>query len=141
MAIRWDKFTVKSQEAIQAANEIASQNGNPEVLPVHLLAALLQDREGIVVPVLTKLGVNTASIEAQAADLIGRMPKVSGGGAMQALLSSAGQKLLDQATKEADRFKDEYVSTEHILLAMAREKGNEAYQLLISAGEIGRAHV
>jgi len=134
MAIRWDKFTVKSQEAIQAANEIASQNGNPEVLPVHLLAALLQDREGIVVPVLTKLGVNTASIEAQAADLIGRMPKVSGGGATQAHLSSAGQKLLDQATKEADRFKDEYVSTEHILLAMAREKGNEAYQLLISAG-------
>ncbi len=134
MAIRWDKFTVKSQEAIQAANDIASQNGNPEVLPIHLLAALLQDREGIVVPVLTKLGVNTGTIEAQAADLIGRMPKVSGGGAMQAHLSSAGQKLLDQATKEAERFKDEYVSTEHILLAMAREKGNEAYQLLVSAG-------
>jgi ATP-dependent Clp protease ATP-binding subunit ClpB len=134
MAIRWDKFTVKSQEAIQAANDIASQNGNPEILPIHLLAALLQDREGIVVPVLTKLGVNTGTIEAQAADLIGRMPKVSGGGAMQAHLSSAGQKLLDQATKEAERFKDEYVSTEHILLAMAREKGNEAYQLLVSAG-------
>ncbi len=134
MAIRWDKFTVKSQEAIQAANDIASQNGNPEILPIHLLAALLQDREGIVVPVLTKLGVNTGTIEAQAADLIGRMPKVSGGGAMQAHLSSAGQKLLDQATKEAERFKDEYVSTEHILLAMAREKGNEAYQLLVSSG-------
>ncbi|HEV2989908.1 MAG TPA: ATP-dependent chaperone ClpB [Candidatus Angelobacter sp.] len=136
MAIRWDKFTVKSQEAIQQANDIASQNGNPEILPVHTLAALLQDREGIVVPVLTKLGVNTGSLEAQTMELIGRLPKVSGGGAMQAHLSAAGQRILDQATKEADRFKDEYVSTEHILLAMAREKdkSNEAYQLLASAG-------
>jgi ATP-dependent Clp protease ATP-binding subunit ClpB len=136
MAIRWDKFTVKSQEAIQQASEIASQNGNPEVLPVHILAAFLHDREGIVVPVLTKLGVNTGALDAQAMDLIGRLPKVSGGGAMQAQLSAAGQRILDQATKEADRFKDEYVSTEHILLAMAREKdkSNEAYQLLASAG-------
>ncbi|HEV3036788.1 MAG TPA: ATP-dependent chaperone ClpB [Candidatus Angelobacter sp.] len=136
MAIRWDKFTVKSQEAIQQASEIASQNGNPEMLPVHILAAFLHDREGIVVPVLTKLGVNTGALEAQAMDMIGRLPKVSGGGAMQAQLSAAGQRILDQATKEADRFKDEYVSTEHILLAMAREKdkSNEAHQLLASAG-------
>ncbi len=51
MAIRWDKFTVKSQEAIQQATELASQNGNPELLPIHILAALLQDREGIITPV------------------------------------------------------------------------------------------
>ena len=136
MAIRWDKFTVKSQEAFQQANDIASQHGNPEILPVHVLAALLHDREGIVVPVLAKLGVNTSSLEAATNEHIGRLPKVSGGGAMQAHLSAAGQKVLDQATKEADRFKDEYVSTEHILLAMAREKdkSNEAHQLLIAAG-------
>jgi ATP-dependent Clp protease ATP-binding subunit ClpB len=54
MAIRWDKFTVKSQEAIQQATELASQNGNPELQPIHILAALLQDREGIIAPVLTR---------------------------------------------------------------------------------------
>ena len=58
MAIRWDKFTIKSQEAIQQASEIASQHGNPEMLPVHMLAALVRDREGIVAPVLTKLGAD-----------------------------------------------------------------------------------
>jgi ATP-dependent Clp protease ATP-binding subunit ClpB len=136
MAIRWDKFTIKAQEAIQQANDLASQNGNPEVLPIHMLAALLQDREGIVVPVLTKLGVNPDSLAAQTTERIGRLPKVSGGGAGQAHLSSAGQKVLDQAFTEAEKFKDEYVSTEHLLLAMSQEKdkGNEPYQLLVPAG-------
>ncbi|HWX55725.1 MAG TPA: ATP-dependent chaperone ClpB [Verrucomicrobiae bacterium] len=137
MAIRWDKLTVKSQEAIQQANDIASQHGNPEMLPVHLLAALVQDREGIVVPVLTKLGANPANVEAQALERIGRLPKVSGGAA-QANLSNSMQKLLDQGFKEADKFKDEYVSTEHLLLAMAldndKDKGNEARQILSEAG-------
>ena len=57
MPIRWDKFTVKAQEAVQRANDIASEHGNPELLPLHLLAALLEDREGIVPPILEKLGV------------------------------------------------------------------------------------
>ena len=56
MAIRWDKLTLKSQEAVQAASELASQNGNPELLPIHLLAALLEDKEGIVVPILRRIG-------------------------------------------------------------------------------------
>ncbi len=136
MAIRWDKFTIKAQEAIQQATDLASQNGNPEVLPTHMLAALLQDREGIVVPVLTKLGVNPDALAAQAAERIGRLPKVSGGGAVQPHLSAAGQKVLDQTFKEAEKFKDEYVSTEHLLLAMSQEKdkGNGPYQLLVPAG-------
>ena len=136
MAIRWDKFTIKAQEAIQQANDIASQNGNPELLPTHILAALLQDREGIVVPVLTKLGVNPDSLATQTAERISRLPKVSGSAAGQAHLSPAGQKVLDQAFKEAEKFKDEYVSTEHLLLAMAQEKdkGNEPHQLLVAAG-------
>ncbi len=137
MAIRWDKFTIKSQEAIQKANELAGQNGNPEMLPLHLLAALLQDREGIVVPVLTKLGANAASLEAQITERIGRLPKVSGG-AQQAHLSSAMSKVLDQAFKEADKFKDEYVSAEHLLLAMtgneAKDKNNEVQALLAGVG-------
>src|SRR5579871_644038 len=76
MAIRWDKFTIKAQEAIQQANEIASENGNPEMVPLHLLAALLQDSEGIVVPVLTKLGINASTLQAQVMDRIGKLPKV-----------------------------------------------------------------
>ncbi|HKF22018.1 MAG TPA: ATP-dependent chaperone ClpB [Candidatus Angelobacter sp.] len=135
MAIRWDKFTIKSQEAIQQANELASQYGNPEMLPLHLLAALLKDREGIVAPVLAKLGANPSNLEAEALQRIDRLPKVSGSAA-QPHLSAAMQKVLDQAFKEADKFKDEYVSTEHLLLAMVhdKDKSNEARQILAAAG-------
>src|SRR5580765_5912166 len=135
MAIRWDKFTIKAQEAIQQASEIASQHGNPEMLPLHLLAALLQDSEGIVLPVLTKLGVNAAALQSQVMERIERLPKVSGAAA-QPHLSAAMSKVLDQAFKEADTFKDEYVSTEHLLLATMRDKdkSNEARQLLTGAG-------
>ena len=135
MAIRWDKFTIKSQEAIQRANDLAAQHGNPEMLPVHLLGALVEDREGIVDPVLSKLGANPASIEAEVQERIGRLPQVSGG-AEQPHLSAAMQKVLDQAFKEADKFKDEYVSTEHLLLAMLhdKDKNNEARQILTAAG-------
>jgi ATP-dependent Clp protease ATP-binding subunit ClpB len=136
MAVRWDKFTIKSQEAIQQATEIATQHGNPELLPLHVLAALLKDREGIVAPVLSKLGANPAQLEADVLQKIDRLPKVSGGGAEQPHLSAAMQKTLDQAFKEADKFKDEYVSTEHLLLAIAgdKDKNSEARQILAGAG-------
>src|ERR1041385_2576943 len=135
MAIRWDKFTIKAQEAIQQANELAGQHGNPEMLPLHLLAGLLQDSEGIVAPVLAKLGVNPSALQAQVMERIDRMPKVSGAAA-QPHLSAAMSKLLDQAFKEADTFKDEYVSTEHLLLAMTadQDKANEARQVLRGGG-------
>src|SRR5882672_12819415 len=102
MAIRWDKFTIKAQEAIQQASELAGQNGNPEMLPLHLLAALLQDSEGIVAPVLAKLGVNPATLQSQVMERIDRLPKVSGASA-QPQLSASMSKLLDQAFKEADK--------------------------------------
>ncbi len=134
MAIRWDKFTIKAQEAIQAANDLASQHGNPEMLPMHLLAALLADREGIVVPVLERIGADGQAILAEARRQIERLPKVSGGGATQASLSAAAGRVLDQAFKEADNFKDEYVSTEHLLLAIAQAKGDPAQALLAQQG-------
>ena len=136
MAIRWDKFTIKSQEAIQQASEIASQHGNAEMLPVHLLAALVRDREGIIAPVLTKLGADPSRVEGELTQALERLPKVSGGGAMQASLSAAMQKVLDQSFKEADKFKDEFVSTEHLLLAIAQDKdrNNEATKILTAAG-------
>ncbi|MGZ4787703.1 MAG: ATP-dependent chaperone ClpB [Terriglobales bacterium] len=132
MAIRWEKLTVKAQEAIQRAVELASQHGNPEVLPTHIIAALLEDQEGIVVPVLEKVGAGPQALLAQFLQSIERLPKVSGAAA-QAGLSSTAQKLLDQAFKEADNFKDEYVSTEHLLLAAAKA-GGEVQQILVRAG-------
>ncbi|HEX7961927.1 MAG TPA: Clp protease N-terminal domain-containing protein, partial [Terriglobales bacterium] len=133
MAIRWDKLTLKSQEAVQKASEVASQHGNPELLPIHLLAALLEDREGIVSPVLTKIGIGPEKLLAEATVEIERLPKVSGSAA-QPQMSNALQKVLDQAFKEADQFKDEYVSTEHLLLAIVQVKGDKAQNLLIKAG-------
>src|SRR5690348_13595672 len=135
MAIRWDRLTIKAQEAIQQANDIASQHGNPELLPLHLLAALVQDREGIIAPVLTKLGAAPANVESQLMQHITSLPKVSGGGAMQAHLSAAAQRTLEQAFKEAENFKDEYVSTEHLLLGIAVDKAkDEATDVLRANG-------
>ena len=95
MAIRWDKFTVKSQEAIQNAGPLATENGNPELLPLHLLAALLEDKEGIIVPVLQKVGVATDQLTSKAKEAIGKLPKVSGSSA-QPSMSNALQKVLDR---------------------------------------------
>src|SRR4051812_4985026 len=113
MAIRWDKLTVKTQEALQRAMTLASENGNPDLQPAHILAALLEDREGIVVPVLEKVGAGPQQVLAQLNAIISRLPKVSGAAA-QPQLSNAASQMFDQAFKEADNFKDEYVSTEHL---------------------------
>jgi ATP-dependent Clp protease ATP-binding subunit ClpB len=134
MAIRWDKLTVKTQEAVQRANDIASEHGNPELQPVHILAALLEDNEGIVAPLLERVGLQVPSVLSQAMSAIERLPKVSGGGAAQASLSSAANQLLEGAFKEASTFKDEFVSTEHLLLAMTRLKKDSAQEILSKAG-------
>jgi len=130
MAIRWDKLTVKAQEAIQRANEIAAEHGNPELLPVHLLAALIEDKEGIVPPILEKIGAGPQVLLNEAYREIDRLPKVSGEGANQATMSPALNQLIERAFKEASNFKDEYVSTEHLLLAATQAKKDAAQQIL-----------
>src|SRR6202047_4425190 len=135
MAIRWDKFTVKAQEAVQRANELASEHGNPELAPVHLLAALVEDREGIVSPVLEKIGIGPQAVLSDVYKEIEKLPKVSGtGGANQPSMSSEVNQLLEKSFKEADTFKDEYVSTEHMLLALTGLKRDPAQQLLARFG-------
>ena len=134
MAIRWDKLTVKAQEAIQRANEIASEHGNPELLPVHLLAALIEDKEGIVPPILEKIGAGPQALRNEAYRDIDRLPKVSGEGANQATMSPALNQLIERAFKEASNFKDEYVSTEHLLLAATQAKKDAAQQILAQHG-------
>jgi ATP-dependent Clp protease ATP-binding subunit ClpB len=133
MAIRWDKLTVKAQEAMQRAGNLASENGNPEVLPLHLLAALLEDKEGIVAPILEKVGIGPQAVLSDVNREIERLPKVSGTAA-QATLSNAASQLLERAFKEADNFKDEYVSTEHLLLAITQQKRDASQEILARHG-------
>jgi len=132
MAIRWDKFTVKAQEAVQRASELASEHGNPELMPVHLLAALMEDKAGIVPPILEKIGIGPQAVLGDLSRELEKLPKVSGEAA-QPTISNAANKLLDQAFKEASNFKDEYVSTEHLLLAATHLK-DAAQQILKSHG-------
>jgi ATP-dependent Clp protease ATP-binding subunit ClpB len=132
MAIKWEKLTVKSQEAVQGAVQNASENGNPEVLPLHLMAALLEDKEGVVIPVLEKIGVPVQQLLSGVNGAITKLPKVQGGN--QPGLANATQKVLEQAFKEADDFKDEYVSTEHLLLALSRAKNDPVQAALASYG-------
>jgi len=134
MAIRWDKFTVKAQGAVQRSTELASEHGNPEVLPVHVLAALLEDKEGIVPPVLEKIGIGPQTVLNDVYREIERLPKVSGEGAQQSTLSAAANQLVERAFKEASNFKDEYVSTEHLLLAITQLKQDAAREILSRHG-------
>ena len=135
MPIRWDKFTVKAQEAVQRANELASEHGNPELVPLHLLAALVEDREGIVAPVLEKIGIGPQAVLSDLYKEIEKLPKVSGsGGAQPPAMSSAINQVLEKSFKEADTFKDEYVSTEHMLLALTDLKRDPAKELLVRHG-------
>jgi ATP-dependent Clp protease ATP-binding subunit ClpB len=131
LAIKWDKFTVKSQEALQTAQGHAAENGNPEVLPLHLMAALLEDKEGVVLPVLEKVGVPVQQLLSQVNAAIDKLPKVQGASA-QPGLSNVLTKVLDGAFKEAENFKDDYVSTEHLLLSLAHQK-NDPVQLALAA--------
>jgi len=133
MAIKWEKLTVKSQEALQGAQGMATENGNPEVLPVHLMAALLEDREGVVLPVLERVGVQVESLRSGMAAAVAKLPKVSGGSA-QPGLSQTLTRVIEASFKEAENFKDEYVSTEHLLLGLTQAKGDAVQTALAAAG-------
>ncbi|MGD0731575.1 MAG: AAA family ATPase, partial [Terracidiphilus sp.] len=133
MAIRWEKLTVKSQQAMQQAQQRAAELGNPEVQPVHLLLALVEDREGVIPAVLEKIGVPTERLEHDLHALEEKLPRVAGA-ASQPGLSQALNKALEQAFREAQNFKDEYVSTEHLLLGVAHSKGDAAREALAAVG-------
>jgi ATP-dependent Clp protease ATP-binding subunit ClpB len=119
--MNFNKLTVKAQEAVVEAQNLARGAGNPEVTPEHMLVALLRQEGGIVAPILNKLGLNPGQIEAEAAAEIAKYSKV-GGASAEPMVSSALRKIFDAAFKAADDFKDEYVSTEHLLLGLAQSK-------------------
>src|SRR3954468_23919924 len=128
--MRLDKFTVKAQEAVARSQEFAQQRDHSEITPLHLLAALLAEEEGVVKPVLQKLGADPGRIAQIVASELERLPKATG---TQLGLSRETQDVLNQAQKEADRLKDEYVSTEHLLLGLTKVK-SETSALLQQSG-------
>jgi ATP-dependent Clp protease ATP-binding subunit ClpB len=128
----FERFTVKSTEAIQSAATEARQGGNPAIEDIHLLSALLAQPEGIVVPMLQKVGVNVSRLRDALQSALGRMPTQYGGS--QPTISRELTDILDGAEKEARDLKDEYVSTEHLLLALAGKKGSTVQELLSSQG-------
>jgi ATP-dependent Clp protease ATP-binding subunit ClpB len=128
--MRFDKFTVKAQEAVVRAQELAQQRDNAELLPLHVLAALLAETGGVVTPLIQKIGADPARIADLAETQLDNLPKATG---TQLGMNRATQDVFAQAQKEADRLKDEYVSTEHLLLALAQVR-SEARELLTSNG-------
>ena len=119
MAFRFDKLTVKSQEAVQQAQSEAENLGHQQLLPLHLLKALLTEEQGIVRPLLQKIGVKIPQLESLVASELNRLPKVSGGGG-QVGASREVLQVFDAATQAADQMKDQFVSTEHLLLGLTK---------------------
>ncbi len=124
---RFDRFTLKSQEAVQAAQDIAAKGRNQQIEVEHLLLALLDQQDGVVAPVLKKLGADPTTIRTDIEAVVARLPKVDG--LVQSYLSPRLNRLFDKAEEEATRLKDEYLSTEHLLIAAADSDG-DARQVL-----------
>jgi len=132
MATRFDKFTVKAQEALQGTQDVAGRFGNQQLEPVHLLLALVEQSEGVVPAILARLGVTPTAVAQEVEEAIENLPKV--GGAAEHYLSPALKELFDQAFKETEQFKDEFVSTEHLLLALAKKLSDAAGRSLARLG-------
>ncbi|MEM7410371.1 MAG: ATP-dependent chaperone ClpB [Myxococcota bacterium] len=130
--MRYDKLTIKSQEALAEAQSTAGSRGHSEILPAHLLGALIGQPEGSTVPVLQKLGVPIDMLQGKLEEVLETLPKVSGGA--QSQLARSTSRVLEKAFGEAEQLKDEYVSTEHLLLAIAAEKDDAAGSALRALG-------
>ncbi|MDQ3373219.1 MAG: ATP-dependent chaperone ClpB [Acidobacteriota bacterium] len=129
--MRFDRFTIRGQEAVQMAIESAEKNQNQQVEPEHLLVSMLEQKEGTLKPILGKLGANTNTILTEAQAAIAKFPKVSGG---QQYFSSRFNTAFQNAQKEAEKMQDEYISTEHLLLTISEEKEGDAGRILRSNG-------
>jgi len=133
--MNFNKLTVKAQEAVAEAQNLARGAGNPEVTPEHLLIALLRQDGGIVVPILTKLGLQAGQIETETAAEVAKYSRV-GGASAEPMVGSTLRKVFDAAFSVATQFNDEYVSTEHFLLAIAQTKEATAAKILARHGAV-----
>jgi ATP-dependent Clp protease ATP-binding subunit ClpB len=132
--MRFDKFTIKSQELIQNAQSLASLRNNQQIEPEHILSTMLDEPEGIARAMLNKLGVSVGDISHELSNAIDKLPKVSGGAVGDSYISSRTKRVLDAAFAEAANMKDQYVSIEHIFLGIADEKKGEAARILKAKG-------
>jgi len=130
--LRFEKMTVKAQQAVQSAQEIAARHENQQIEPVHLLASLAAQPDGVVSPLLARLGIRSEGLAQEIEREIGRLPKVQG--FAQQHMGRPLNDVLEHAFHEADSFKDEYVSTEHLFLAIAGLDRDPAGQLLQRQG-------
>lgn len=129
--MRFDRFTIRGQEAVQEAISLAEKGQNQQVEPEHILAVMLEQKEGVVRPILGKIGANATPILGEVQAAIEKFPKVSGG---QQYFSSRTNTLFQNAQKEAEKMEDEYVSTEHLLIAIADEKDGDSGRILRGNG-------
>ncbi len=133
--MRFDKFTIKAQEAVHEAQELAESKRQQQILAVHLLEVLLTQEQGIVVPLLKKLGIDTAVMLDKTMAAVNKLPQISGSGAPgQAYVSAELRDTFNLAWDEASKLKDEYVSTEHLLLALVGLRNTTAGRILNEAG-------
>ncbi len=132
--MRLDKLTIKAQEAMQEAQNLAGKFNQQEITPEHLLMALMQQGEGVVPSLLAKLGANRAGLGEALQSIVRGLPAVSGAGASQVYISNQLKKVFDEAFKEAEMLKDEFVSTEHLLIALSEVSGTKASELLRREG-------
>jgi len=130
--MKWDRFTLMSQNAFQAARTKAEELGHQEISLEHLLWAFLDQEENVVKAVLAKIGTRPQEIKAELETHLGKMPKVQGAG--EVTLSSSLQQIINNAQKEADKFKDEFISTEHLFLGLLKEKTSAASRILKEHG-------
>jgi ATP-dependent Clp protease ATP-binding subunit ClpB len=128
-----NKLTLKSQAALQAAQELARERNHQQMEPLHVLHALLSDPEGVVYPLLQKLGQSPRALRDRVDEALERIPKVYGPAAQDGYASAATQRVLERAFSEAEALTDEYVSTEHLFLALL-ESGTDAARILLDAG-------
>src|SRR4030067_1387419 len=129
-----EKFTLKAQEALQEAKAIAERKNHQQIDVEHLLLALLMQKEGIVITILQKLGASPDMITSQLEEDLNRIPQVTGRGSGQVYLSSGVNQIFNAAWKEAERLTNEFLSTEHFLIAISDEKQGAAHQILRKNG-------
>ncbi|MCK4272230.1 type VI secretion system ATPase TssH, partial [bacterium] len=121
--MRFEKLTIKAQEAVQAAQILAEEHGHQQLEPEHLLIALVRQADGVVGPIMRKLGVDPALVEERMEGQLNKFPRISGSGLDQVYISSRLKQVLNVARQEAEQIRDEYVSVEHLLIALAHTEG------------------
>lgn len=133
--IKFDKFTIKAQEAIGEAQQIASNYNHQEIKGEHLLLSLISQREGVVPSILQKLEVNPEEVKADLENMLAKIPQIYDGGAGgQQYMGNELNEVFNIALQEADKVKDEFISTEHLLLALVESEGTKVKKFLIEKG-------